>query len=485
MVFSSHIFFFYFLPVVLLVYHLLPRRGQNVFLTLASFLFYGWANPWFVLLMMLQTVVDWAAGRTIAQRWGAPWGSEVPLLEPGGPRTAVQRGALLAVIVMNLAVLGFFKYFHFGVESWNAVVGALGWTSAHWRTALQVTLPLGISFYTLHSLSYAIDVYRGEARAIDSPLDSMCYIAMFPQLVAGPIIRFKDVQDQFLGRTQSLEKFARGVAFVSLGLGKKILLANPCGQIADTLFNAAAVRTPDAWYGAFAYALQIYFDFSGYSDMAIGLGLMLGWVFAKNFDSPYCSASLTEFWRRWHISLSTLLRDFLYIPLGGNRRGPLRNALNLAVVMLLGGLWHGAAWNFVIWGALHGVGLAMERMLGPHLTPGRVPRPLRVALTFTCVLLAWVFFRSRDLPTATNYLASLFGGGTVQPGMELAAGVIYQPHLVVALLLAASIAWISPQTWDFTRRLSGPKAAYCLMILLLSLALMETQSYNPFIYFLF
>jgi alginate O-acetyltransferase complex protein AlgI len=485
MVFSSHLFIFYFLPLALLVYHLLPLRGKNIYLTLVSYVFYGWANPWFVTLMMFQTVVDWAAGRTITRRWGASRRTPAAALDPHGPRTGLQRAALITVICLNLALLGFFKYFNFGIDPWNSLVTALGWDAARWDTLLRITLPLGISFYTFHSMSYAIDLYRGEAKVIDSILDYMCYVAMFPQLVAGPIIRFKDVQDQFLGRTQSLEKFARGVAFFSLGLGKKILLANACGKVADTVFDAGASTTLDAWYGVCAYAFQIYFDFSAYSDMAIGLGLMLGWVFAKNFDSPYISQSITEFWRRWHISLSTLLRDFLYIPLGGNRLGEARTYLNLAITMLLGGLWHGASWNFIIWGGIHGGMLAVERTQGKDSLYRRLPAALRTAVTFVVVLFTWVFFRAKDLPAALQYFATMLGFGPTQDGAGLLSGLIYQPYYLLWFGIAAFVTWFCPQTWDFTRTLRWPKAAYCVLVLLLALIVMETQAFNPFIYFIF
>ena len=324
MVFSSHLFVFYFLPLALLVYYLLPMRGKHLSLTLFSYVFYGWANPWFVLLMFTSTLIDYVAGLAQAgQLRPAAWKQPVPLLESRGlarprrhwsnwlllpfvvrwvrmetpNRTRAQKVALVVSLIANLTMLGFFKYFNFGLDSWNGMVSAAGWEAARWDTLLRITLPLGISFYTFQSMSYAIDVYRGEARAIRHFGDFFCYVAMFPQLVAGPIIRFQDVADQFLVRTHTLEKFARGVAFFAFGMGKKILLANPCGKVADTVFDAGAASTLDAWYGVTAYAFQIYFDFSAYSDMAIGLGLMLGFVFAKNFDSPYKSYSITEFWR--------------------------------------------------------------------------------------------------------------------------------------------------------------------------------------------
>ncbi len=485
MVFSSHLFIFYFLPLTLLVYYLLPLRGKHIALTLLSYVFYGWANPWFVLLMMFQTVVDWLAGMTLAGLWRRPKDMPVELLDPHQPRTRRQKAALATALVSNLMLLGFFKYFNFGIDSWNTAVGAAGWDGARWDTMLRITLPLGISFYTFQSMSYAIDVYRGHARAIRSIFDYMCYVAMFPQLVAGPIVRFQDVADQFVTRTHTLQKFARGVAFFSLGLGKKILLANPCGKVADTVFDAGAAATLDAWYGVCAYAFQIYFDFSAYSDMAIGLGLMLGWVFAKNFDSPYKSHSITEFWRRWHLSLSTWLRDNLYIPLGGNRLGEVRTYINLGITMVLGGLWHGASWNFIIWGGIHGAMLGFERLQGKDSWYRRFPAPLKVLLTFVIILFTWVFFRAKDLPASLNYCGTMLGFGARQDGGDLLAGLIYQPYYLLSFAIAGIVVWRCPQTWDLTREIRWPKAVYCLLILLLALAVMETQAFNPFIYFIF
>lgn len=348
MVFSSHLFLFYFLPLVLLLYYAAPRRGRHLVLTLCSYWFYGWANPLFVFLMLFSTLVDYVCGLFMSGNWD---GRHDRLLEEGGARTSTQRVALVVSIVTNLGLLGFFKYFNFGVDSLNGLGRAFGVPGLQLDLAFRITLPLGISFYTFQSMSYTIDVFRGHARPIRNFIDFACYVSMFPQLVAGPIIRFQEVSEQLRQRSHTLEKFARGSAFLAMGLAKKVLLANPCGKVADTVFDAGSAGILESWYGLFAYAFQIYFDFSAYSDMAIGLGLMLGFVFAKNFDSPYCSRSITEFWRRWHISLSSWLRDYLYIPLGGNRRGPVRTYINLALVMLLGGLWHGASWNFVIWGA--------------------------------------------------------------------------------------------------------------------------------------
>jgi alginate O-acetyltransferase complex protein AlgI len=482
MVFSSQLFIFYFLPVVLLVYYASPQKARHLGLTLFSYLFYGWANPWFVLLMLGTTVVDYLVGLWIADAFGR---NEIPLLTVGDPRTRSQKLALAVSVVSNLSLLGFFKYFNFGLENYNSLMNALGLSSWQWETALRVTLPLGISFYTFQSMSYTIDVYRGEARAVGRFIDFACFVSMFPQLVAGPIIRFSDVADQLQARTHTAEKFARGVAIVSLGLAKKVLLANPCGKIADVVFFATPASTLDSWYGLLAYAFQIYFDFSAYSDMAIGLGLMMGFTFAKNFDSPYQSASITEFWRRWHISLSTWLRDYLYIPLGGNRLGPARTYVNLVVVMLLGGLWHGAAWTFVIWGAIHGGMLALERARGKASFYEHLPRPVRVALTFGLVNLAWVFFRSNDLPSALAFVRRLFGVGAVHSGTALIGGLIYSPYYFGCFVVAATVVWLAPQSWEWTRQLSWPRAAVCVGLLWTSLAVMATQAYNPFIYFIF
>jgi alginate O-acetyltransferase complex protein AlgI len=361
----------------------------------------------------------------------------------------------------------------------------LGLPDLGFDLAFKITLPLGISFYTFQSMSYAIDVYRGDARAIRNFVDFACFVAMFPQLVAGPIIRFADVAEQLQQRPHTLTRFARGVTFFSVGLAKKVLLANPCGKIADTVFDAASATCLDAWYGVIAYAFQIYFDFSAYSDMAIGLGLMLGFVFAKNFDSPYLAQSITEFWRRWHISLSTWLRDYLYVPLGGNRLGARRTYLNLAIVMLLGGLWHGASWNFVIWGALHGGLLAFERAFGKRPLYFALPTPLRVGLTFVIVLFTWVFFRAKDLPSALAYCATMLGFGTYDVSALLLSGIIAQPYYLGTVALCALVVWTCPQTWDWSYRLGPGKATTALALFLLAVTVLTTQAYNPFIYFIF
>ena len=466
MVFSSYLFIFFFLPLALLGYYAAPKKLRHLTLTIFSYIFYGWANPWFCLLMLFNTSVDYTNGRLM------------------GAYPARKKLFVTISIVCDLAILGFFKYFNFGLDNYNATMAALGIPEAQYLGFFRVVLPLGISFYTFQSMSYVIDVYRGDAKVVTNFIDYACYVSMFPQLVAGPIIRFQDVADQLRERTLTWEKFARGTSFFMLGMAKKVLLANPCGKIADTTFNTGDLSCFDAWYGAVAYAFQIYFDFSGYSDMAIGLGLMLGFVFAKNFDSPYRSKSITEFWRRWHLSLSTWLRDYLYIPLGGNRKGSVRTYINLALVMLLGGLWHGASWNFLIWGGIHGGYLAFERAQGKESIYHKLPALLQILITFFIVLIAWVFFRADTLPDAAQFLKCMFGGATPGQG-EAVRGLIYNPYYVVNFILAGITIWALPQTWDFTRRLTWPKIAWCILLFFISLIALTTQSYNPFIYFIF
>jgi alginate O-acetyltransferase complex protein AlgI len=308
---------------------------------------------------------------------------------------------------------------------------------------------------------------------------------MFPHLVAGPILKFSFLADQLRARTLSLDKFARGVAFFLLGLSKKVLLANACGRIADATFGAASRSIGEAWAGAVAYALQIYFDFSGYSDMAIGLGLMFGFVFARNFNAPYAATSLTDFWRRWHISLSTWLRDYLYIPLGGNRSGGARTYVNLFLTMLLGGLWHGASWTFVLWGGLHGGALVLERALGSKI-PARLLTPwISRPLTLAVVLVGWVLFRAETLPDALSYLGCMVDCSTAQWTPRLAGSPVQQPAALCFLALSTGIAVLGRQTWDWTQSLSPAKALLSLGMGGVAVIALMTQDYNPFIYFIF
>jgi alginate O-acetyltransferase complex protein AlgI len=480
MVFSTYLFIFYFLPLVLVLYYALDvlcrRLGAssertcrvlNILLLLASYVFYGWWDPRYIFLMLGITAVNYACGRIIAlPRIGRRQGSRV----------------LTCAIVVTLSTLGFFKYFQFLEVNLNQV---LTWFGAGTLRVIAITLPIGISFYAFHALSYTIDVHRGTAPAARSFSDFACYIALFPQLVAGPIIRYHTVADQLVRRCHTWEKFASGVTLFILGFAKKILLANPLDRVANAAFDARSLSTPDAWFGALAYAFQLYFDFSGYSDMAIGLGRMIGFEFLKNFDSPYHAESITDFWRRWHISLSTFLRDYLYIPLGGNRKGSWRTYLNLILVMLLGGLWHGANWTFVSWGAYHGSLLAFERFRGKRSSYERWPRPVRVAATFVLVLISWVLFRSASLHEALRYLGVMIGRAGSGPSQMLLPALLYTPGTLLTTAIGVVVVAWPIQAHEWSRDVTWPKAALVHPLFCMSLLAMFSQSYNPFLYFQF
>lgn len=466
MVFSSHIFLFYFLPVVLLIYYLLPK-GRNFFLLCASYLFYGWWNPWFVLLMLFATLVNFLCGAFIAA--------------PGSSKYR-RKLALVTSVVVSLSALGFFKYFMFLETNLNYL---FGWLGVDLLPILQITLPVGISFYIFQSMTYAIDVYRGNSPPVRNFFDFACFVALFPQLIAGPIVRYNTVAEQLIRRDHTLEQFASGVALFILGFAKKILIANLVGKIADAVFNAEAPYALDAWFGVTAYAFQIYFDFSAYSDMAIGLGRMIGFEFPRNFDAPYRSASITEFWRRWHISLSTFLRDYLYIPLGGNRRGERRTYVNLWIVMLLGGLWHGANWTFVGWGAYHGALLAFERWRGKESIYSRLPHAFQVGLTFILVQISWVLFRSANIGAAVDFLRAMFGVSSVCGGSVLLSGLIYTRGNFIIMGLCAILAFQPRQAFDLAQRITWPKAILCAALFILAILAMFVQAFNPFLYFQF
>ena len=466
MVFTSYIFVFYFLPLVLAAYYLLPIK-RNGTLLVVSYIFYGWWNPLFILLMGLSTLIDFVCGLVIADS------------PAGAPR---RKTALIASIVSNLSLLGFFKYFMFAQWNMNYLLESVG---ASTLTPLHIILPVGISFYTFQSMSYTIDVYRGDSPAVRSLSDFACFVALFPQLIAGPIVRYHTVAEQLLHRDHTLERFSSGAALFILGFGKKVLLANPIGGAADAAFGAESLTMLDAWFGVTAYAFQIYFDFSGYSDMAIGLGRMFGFEFPRNFYSPYLADSITEFWRRWHISLSTFLRDYLYIPLGGNRLGARRTYVNLFMVMVIGGFWHGANWVFLAWGAFHGVLLILERWFGKRSIYGAAPRPVRVAFTFVLILFSWVLFRSPSMGAAGDYFTAMLGLATPASEASLLAALLYTREHLAAMALCAIIAWNPVQAFDWAQSISIWKAVCLIALFALALAQMFVQAFNPFLYFQF
>jgi alginate O-acetyltransferase complex protein AlgI len=468
MVFTTQIFVFYFLPLFLLVYYNLPYRWRNLWITLGSYVFYGWWQPWFVALMLFTTVMDFIWGKVITRAGATPLEKKL---------------AVLACVVTNLSFLGFFKYYMFAAGTLNQLLAAVG---AQQFRVLQVVLPIGISFYTFHSLTYILDLYRGDATPAKSFSGFSAFVALFPDLVAGPIIRYKTLAEQLREREHTAARFASGVAIFMVGFAKKILLANPCGQVADAVFSAANPWALDAWVGALAYAFQIYFDFCGYSDMAVGLGRMLGFEFPRNFDAPYRSESITELWRRWHISLSSVLRDYLYFALGGNRKGEGRTYFNLALVMLLGGLWHGAKWTFVAWGAFHGLLLAFERWRGKQSVYHALPRPGRIGVTFLLMLFSWVLFRADNLTAAMEYFRAMFGFGPTGEVAPLLAAVIYTPYHLLILATCAALVFqplqahdwaLSPVTWGRT--------AVAVPLFVFSLMAMFAQAFNPFLYFQF
>ena len=404
-----------------------------------------------------------------------------------GAGTPGARMAMLVSVVANLAVLAFFKYALFVSESVDWLAASFGWAVGEPPEFLRtMVLPVGISFYTFQSMSYSIDLYRGHAKPARSLIDFSCYVSMFPQLVAGPIVRYGSVAEQLKSRRHSLEAFVSGLTRFNYGFAKKILLANPMGQVADLCFEAGdgALSGTLAWIGVLAYAFQIYFDFSSYSDMALGLGRMLGFHFPENFDSPYKAKSITEFWRRWHISLSSFLRDYLYIPLGGNRRGRVRTYVNLMLVMLIGGLWHGAQWTFVIWGGVHGVCLAVERWAKGRIGFA-IPGVARWTVTFGLLLLTWVFFRAESMEVAVRYIGAMFGTLEAGPESGLLRAMVFQPASMVTMGACFFIAMFLPNTGQWLKRVTGWKVATGQILLVVSVRVMSQQGFNPFLYFQF
>lgn len=463
MLFSSIPFLYYFLPLVLAVYFLTPARFRNAVLLLASLIFYAWGEPKYVLLMLASILSGYGFG----------------LLQE---RYRGQKGAKLVCglsVAVSLSFLLYFKYADFFLENFNAATG-LG------VPLLRIALPIGISFYTFQIISYTVDVYRGEP-AQKNLIHLAAYVAMFPQLIAGPIVRYSDIAQQLEHRSHPTALAAEGVRRFLIGLGKKILIANQLGELCSVFRASDEKSVLFYWLYAVAFALHIYFDFSGYSDMAIGLGKVFGFHFLENFNYPYISASITEFWRRWHMSLGTWFRDYVYIPLGGNRRGKGRQLLNLFIVWGLTGLWHGASWNFLLWGLYYGVILIIEKVwLQKPLQ--RAPRAVQHLYSLLLIVFGWVIFALTDFGAIGNYFAALFGahGGTD-------AQTMYLLTTNISLLLVAALActrWPAHAANDLLTRL--PRAAQTLLrclfyaaVLLMCVAFLVGDSYNPFLYFRF
>jgi alginate O-acetyltransferase complex protein AlgI len=466
MLFNSYVFLFGFLPPVLLGWWSLRRKNLRLaFLTAASWFFYAWWDWRFLPLMVATTAADYMAALLIART--------------EDPRR--RRLYLIASLTINLSLLGFFKYAGFFLSSLDGIGRALGLPVD--VPALSILLPVGISFYTFNSMSYTIDVYRGQLEPTRQPLEFTTFVALFPHLVAGPIVRFADLQHQLRRPARALasEAAAMGIFFFTCGLVKKLVLADQLAPHVDRLFaQAGELGFVSSWAAAFGYSLQLYFDFSGYSDMAVGLALLLGFRFPQNFDSPFKAQNISDFWRRWHITLSSWIRDYLFIPLGGSRLGTRRTAVNLLVVMFLAGLWHGAAWTFVVWGLVHGALLAGHALLkNAGLTPPSVI--FNRALTFLVVVAAFVIFRSPDLHTAGTMLSSMLGLHGIEPLADLRELLPLSFVLpVLALLVFVNVA---PNTWEFRPR---PRLAYGVVTgTAAALAIMSIASPHPFIYFQF
>ena len=475
MVFSSNIFLFIFLPIVLLGYFIIPQKLRNAFLLAMSLLFYAWGEPRVVFVMLVSIVFNWVMGLLV---------DHYALKE--GAKLGVKRLLLVVGVVGNLGMLFYYKYFDFFVTNVNQIFQ----TNIPLR---HIALPIGISFFTFQSMSYFLDLYMGKVQVQKNPINIALYVALFPQLIAGPIVRYIDVNAQIDERKITADSFALGIRRFSIGLLKKMLIANNVAFVADKIFAEAAFRLSPGtvWLGLFCYAFQIYFDFSGYSDMAIGLGKMFGFDFLENFNHPYVSKSITEFWRRWHISLSSWFRDYVYIPLGGNRQG--NRYVNLFVVFLLTGMWHGASWNYIIWGLWHGLFLIVEKPLMKTRLYAKIPAAVRWAVTMFIVLIGWLFFRIESMSQCWEYLKVMFGCVSLET-IVYSAEWFANGKLVFILIVAAlaSVHWnemgrLGTTIKRFQNTTPGHIVACGVSIcfLLIGVMLCMTSTYNPFIYFRF
>lgn len=475
MVFSSTIFLFAFLPATIVAYYtqklLLQNRLRNAVLLVFSYLFYLYGSTYFIFILIGSTLMDYILGLFV-ERYR---------------RTA--RFWLGFSITINLSLLIYFKYTNFAIGEFNQFLGIIGRTSIEWQT---VILPLGISFFTFQKLSYVIDIYRHKTEPFKDPFDFALYVAMFPQLVAGPIVRFRDIREQIQNRRESWEQFYAGTLRFCWGLGKKVIVADACGKVADSIFSlpVAVIDTKIAWLGAVSYTLQIYFDFSAYSDMAIGLAMLFGFKLRENFNRPYISWSMTEFWQRWHISLSRWFKDYLYIPLGGNRKGEVKTYLNLIIVFSLCGLWHGANWTFILWGLYHGIFLILERITGLRDLPEwRWPQTRRL-LTLIIVIVGWVLFRCEDVVNGINFIKNMFIWRDLNLPFDVYMALNWRnvTFLIVGAFMLVIPEWLPRITsLNSTDNWVRTYAGVILILLLLPYctALIISGSSNPFIYYRF
>ena len=473
MIFSSLLFLFRFLPAVLVLYYLAPRPLRNLVLLLCSLVFYAWGEPVYIILMIVSILVSYTGGILVDR------------FKTQGKRRAA-RAALLGSSVVSLSLLGFFKYADFLIGTVDSLTGA-------GINLLKIALPIGISFYTFQTMSYTIDVYRGEAKVQKNLISFGAYVTMFPQLIAGPIVQYKTIDRQLRTRKETAGQFAYGIHRFMIGLGKKVLLANNAGALWDTVRSMEHTQIPVvmSWMGLAAYTFQLYFDFSAYSDMAIGLGHMFGFRFLENFNYPYISKSITEFWRRWHISLSTWFRDYVYIPLGGNRVGVWKHIRNILVVWMLTGIWHGASWNFVLWGLYYGVLLLIEKfVLGKYLK--KLPGVFQHIYCMFFVMLGWNLFVFDDMSAGISFARALFGTYGAGFCSRETLYLLYNNAVLMVLLILGSTQlparagnWICAKLRGKETILTIVKNVFYVGIFLLSVAWLVDASYNPFLYFRF
>lgn len=471
MVFSSLPFLFRFLPLVLAVYFVVPRRFRNLVLFIFSLIFYAWGEPRYLVLIMASTVVDYTVGRVI------------DLSRMSGKERKAKR-ALICSVIVNLLLLGIFKYLDF-------LIGILNFLPFVDLPATELSLPIGISFYTFQTMSYSIDVYRGEAKVQKNFISFGAFVSMFPQLIAGPVVRYKTIAKELDERKESADDFAEGIRRFVIGLAKKVLIANQVGAIFSEIsaMSAAHLSVLTAWVGILAYTLQIYFDFSGYSDMAIGLGRMFGFHFLENFDHPYESKSITEFWRRWHISMSTWFKEYVYIPLGGNRRGSALQIRNILIVWFLTGLWHGASWNFVLWGLYYGGLLLLEKVAFKKVL-SRLPGWVGHVYTIILVMFGWAIFTYADMADGMGYLGALFGRGGNGLWDSTGLYLLFTNSVlfIAAILGSTSLVQRVSGIGIFAEGRKARAAVVWIMIpvlLIFSTAFLVNSSYNPFLYFRF
>ena len=465
MTFNTILFLFTFLPISLIVYYVFPKRFRSIPLVLLSLVFYAWGNPTYLLLMAFSVLFNYVTGLQL----DAYQQQE---------RTTGAKAAMISAVVVNLLVLGFFKYYGFLISTINSITGL----SLH---APDLPLPLGISFFTFSVLSYVFDVYRGRAEVQKNFLDFTLYVTFFPKVTSGPIVQYQDMAPQLRDRSMAPAKFGAGISLFLVGLGKKVLIADNLGATFSAISGLSAMSAGTAWLGMVLYSLQLYFDFSGYSDMAIGLAKCFGFDFAKNFDYPYLSTSISEFWRRWHISLGAWFRDYVYIPLGGNRCAKHRQLINLAVVWLLTGLWHGSAWNFVLWGVYHGIFVILEKFVLKDFLP-KIPKALRVFITVLLVFFGWVLFFSPSLMSALHYYGQMFGAGH----MGLFDGTFRYYFFGSLRLLIVAFIGCGPLVHRIHQRLcyfKGGKLTYVsvalfVLLLVLCVAYMMSATYSSFLY---